>query len=56
MQIWWYYYTIHDLRKAHQTRSKLIFIFCYILQRYRQLKDNLMDAFCFHLKTIWNWS
>ena len=51
-----HYYTIHDLRKRIKP-EQLIFIFCYIWQRYRQLKDNLMDAFVFisnNLKLILN--
>lgn len=43
------YYTIYDLRKRIKQEQAHLYLICYIWQRYRQLTDNLIDAFCFHL-------
>lgn len=45
-----HYYTIHDLRKRIKKEQAYLYLLCYIWQRYRQLTNNLVDAFCFHLK------
>ena len=43
------YYTAHDLRERIKQEQAHLYLICYIWQRYRQLTDNLIDAFCFHL-------
>ena len=45
-----HYYTIHDLRQRIKPEQSYLYLLCYIWERYRQLSDNLMDAFCIHLK------
>jgi Domain of unknown function (DUF4158) len=44
------YYTTYDLRKQIKQEQAHLYLICYIWQRHRQLTDNLMDAFCFHLR------
>ena len=44
------YYTVYDLRKKLKSDQTYLYLLCYIWQRYLHLNDNLMDAFCFHLK------
>ena len=44
------YYSIYELRVKIQPEQSYLYLLCYIWQRYRQLDDNLMDAFCIHLK------
>lgn len=43
------YYTIHDLRERINQEQAHLYLICYIWKRYRQLTDNLIDAFYFHL-------
>jgi TnpA family transposase len=43
------YYTIYDLRRLKISHSYL-YLLCYAWQRYLQLTDNLINAFCYHLK------
>lgn len=45
-----HYYTIHDLRQRIKLEQSYLYLLCYIWERYRQLCNNLMDAFCIHLK------
>jgi len=45
-----HYYTIHDLRQRIKPEQSYLYLLCYIWERYRQLSNNLMDAFCIHLK------
>ena len=45
-----HYYGIYDLRVKIKPEQSYLYLLCYIWQRYRQLDDNLMDAFCIHLK------
>lgn len=45
-----HYYTIHDLRERIKPEQSYLYLLCYIWERYRQLSNNLMDAFCIHLK------
>ncbi len=44
------YYSIYELRVKIKPEQSYLYLLCYIWQRYRQLNDNLMDAFCIHLK------
>ncbi|MFI4954569.1 MAG: Tn3 family transposase [Gammaproteobacteria bacterium] len=44
------YYTIYDLRKKLKPAQTYLYLLCYIALRYQQLNDNLVDAFCYHLK------
>lgn len=44
------YYSIYELRVKIKSEQSYLYLLCYIWQRYRQLNDNLMDAFCIHLK------
>jgi TnpA family transposase len=46
-----HFYTIYDLRRMRPAQSHL-YLLCYAWQRYRQLNDNLLDAFDHHLKRI----
>ena len=45
------YYSIYDLRRLKPEQTNL-YLLCYAWQRYRQLSDNLADAFDFHMKQI----
>jgi Domain of unknown function (DUF4158)/Tn3 transposase DDE domain len=45
------YYTIYDLRRLKPEQTRL-YLLCYAWQRYRQLSDNLADAFDYHMKQI----
>ncbi|KTD12286.1 transposase Tn3 [Legionella hackeliae] len=45
-----HYYTIHDLHQRIKPEQSYLYLLCYIWERYRQLSNNLMDAFCIHLK------
>ena len=45
------YYTIYDLRRLKPEQTRL-YLLCYAWQRYRQLSDNLADAFDFHMKQV----
>lgn len=44
-----HYYTIYDLRRLKPEQSYL-YLLCYVWQRYQQLTDNLVEAFCYQLK------
>ena len=46
-----HYYTIYDLRRMRPGQSHL-YLLCYAWQRYRQLSDNLVEAFEHHLRKI----
>ena len=46
-----HYYTIYDLRRMRPGQSHL-YLLCYAWQRYRQLSDNLVEAFDHHLRKI----
>ena len=43
------YYSAHDLRKRLKPEQTYLYLLCYTWQRYQQLNDNLIDAFCYHL-------
>jgi hypothetical protein len=45
------FYTIYDLRRMTPGRAHL-YLLCYAWQRFRQLSDNLVDAFDHHLSRI----
>lgn len=45
-----HYYSIHELRKKLVPSQTYLYLLCYIWLRYQQLTDNLIDAFCYHLK------
>jgi hypothetical protein len=45
------YYSIYDLRRLKPEQTHL-YLLCYSWQRYRQLSDNLADAFDFHMKQV----
>lgn len=44
-------YTIYDLRRMRPAQAHL-YLLCYAWQRFRQLSDNLIDAFDHHLLRI----
>ncbi|MEO8401511.1 MAG: Tn3 family transposase [Gammaproteobacteria bacterium] len=44
------YYSAHDLRERLKPEQTYLYLLCYIWQRYQQLNDNLVDAFCYHIK------
>lgn len=46
------YYTIYDLRRIGKPEQTYLYLLCYIWQRYQQFNDNLIDAFCYHLKQL----
>ena len=46
-----HYYTIFDLRRMKPGQCHL-YLLCYAWQRYRQLSDNLVEAFDHHLRQI----
>jgi len=46
-----HYYTVYDLRRMRPAQSHL-YLLCYAWQRYRQLSDNLIEAFEHHLRQI----
>jgi len=46
-----HYYTVFDLRRMKVGQSYL-YLLCYSLQRYRQLNDNLVDAFAHHMRQV----
>ena len=46
-----HYYTIYDLRRMRPGQSHL-YLLCYAWRRYRQLSDNLVEAFEHHLRQI----
>ena len=43
-----YYYSIHDLRKRIKIGQSYLYILCYVQQRFQQIVDNLIIAFCYH--------
>ncbi|PPQ34273.1 hypothetical protein CCS01_11720 [Rhodopila globiformis] len=45
------FYTIYDLRRMKPAQAYL-YLLCYAWQRFRQLSDNLVDAFDHHLSHI----
>ena len=45
------FYTIYDLRRLQSEQTHL-YLLCYAWRRYRQLTDNLADAFVYHMKRL----
>jgi TnpA family transposase len=45
------YYTIYDLRRLKSSHTYL-YLLCYIWLRYRQLSDNLLEAFVYQFKQL----
>ena len=45
------FYTIYDLRRMDPGQSAL-YLLCYVWQRYRQLTDNLVQAFGHHMRKV----
>jgi TnpA family transposase len=45
------FYTIYDLRRLKPYQAYL-YLLCYVWLRYRQLSDNLVDAFGYQLKQL----
>jgi TnpA family transposase len=45
------FYTIYDLRRMRPGQTHL-YLLCYAWQRYRQLSDNLVEAFAHHLRQL----
>ena len=43
-----HYYTVYDLRRMNPGQSYM-YLLCYAWQRYRQLTDNLVQAFGYHI-------
>ena len=43
------FYTIYDLRRFKPSQTYL-YLLCYAWQRYRQLTDNIVEAFCYHAR------
>ena len=46
-----HYYTIYDLRRLKPGQTHL-YLLCYAWQRYRQLTDNLVEAFGYHMNQL----
>ena len=46
-----HYYTVFDLRRMTTGQSHL-YLLCYVWQRYRQLSDNLVEAFGYYMARI----
>jgi TnpA family transposase len=45
------FYTIYDLRRFKPSQTNL-YLLCYAWQRYRQLTDNLVEAFGYHTRRL----
>lgn len=45
------HYSICDLRELKYNQNYL-YILCYVLKRYQQLNDNLLEAFIYHVKQL----
>ena len=45
------HYNIYDLR-ALKYNQNYLYILCYVLHRYRQLNDNLIEAFVYNVKKL----
>jgi len=46
-----HYYTIYDLRRIRSGQSDL-YLLCYAWRRYRQITDNLIEAFGHHMRQV----
>jgi len=45
------FYTIYDLRRFRPGQTNL-YLLCYAWQRYRQLTDNVVEAFAYHTRQL----
>jgi len=45
------FYTIYDLRRFKPSQTNL-YLLCYAWQRYRQITDNLVEAFGYHTRQL----
>ncbi len=45
------FYTVYDLRRFKSAQTNL-YLLCYAWQRYRQLTDNLVEAFGYHTRQL----
>lgn len=45
------YYTIYDLERFDEEQTCL-YLLCYVLNRYQQINDNLIEAFAFQVKKL----
>ncbi len=45
------FYTIYDLRRLKSGQTYL-YLLCYAWLRYRQLTDNVVEAFCYHTRHL----
>ncbi len=48
-----HHYTIYDLGRFEEEQTYL-YLLCYVFKRYRQINDNLVDAFAFWLRKLEN--
>ncbi|MCC2645517.1 MAG: Tn3 family transposase, partial [Burkholderiales bacterium] len=44
-----HFYTVYELREFKPEQRNL-YLLCYSWQRYQKITDNLVDAFCYHIK------
>ena len=44
-----HFYTVYELREFKPEQRNL-YLLCYSWQRYQKVTDNLVDAFCYHIK------
>lgn len=45
------FYSIYDLRRLKAGQTNL-YLLCYVWQRYRQLTDNIVEAFGYHTRQL----
>ena len=46
-----HHYTISDLERFEEHQTYL-YLLCYVLKRYQQINDNLVEAFCYNAKQL----
>lgn len=44
-----HFYTVYELREF-KSEQRNLYLLCYSWQRYQKITDNLVDAFCYHIK------
>lgn len=44
-----HFYTVYELREF-KPEQKNLYLLCYSWQRYQKITDNLVDAFCYHIR------
>jgi hypothetical protein len=47
-----HFYSIYELRSKKNVEQAYLYILCYCWWRYRQISDNLANAFCFYFRQI----